>query len=71
MMPVVPEFAKLDLVPYSCLIQLTRDCRRHSAAQGSDGSHGDFFTAVLGGAGVSGCDHVWFQQGALQVDMVV
>lgn len=50
---------------------LTCDGRRHSAAQGSDGSHGDFLTAVLGGAGVSGCDHVWFQQGALQVDMVV
>lgn len=42
-------------------VSLTCDGRRHSAAQGGDGSHGDFLTAVLGGAGVSGCDHVGFQ----------
>lgn len=50
---------------------LTCDSGRHGAAQGGHGSHGDFLAAVLGGAGVSGCDHVGFQQSPFQVHVVV
>lgn len=50
---------------------LTCDGRRHSSAQGSDGSHGDLLAAVLDGAGMSSCNHVGFQQSALKVHMVV
>lgn len=50
---------------------LTRDCRRHGAAQGSNGGHGDLLVAVFVGAGVSGSDHVGLEQGTLQVDVVV
>lgn len=50
---------------------LTRDCRGHGAAQGSDGCHGDLLVTVLVRAGVSGGDHVGLEQGALQVDVVV
>lgn len=71
MMPVVPEFAKLNLAPHSCLVQLTRDCRRHSAAQGGDGCHCNLLVAVLVRAGVPGGNHVGLEQGALQVHVVV
>lgn len=50
---------------------LTRDCRRHSAAQGSNSGHRDLLVAVFVGAGVSGSDHIGFEQGTLQVDVVV
>lgn len=49
----------------------TCDGRRHGSAQGSDGSHGDLLAAVLGGAGMSGCNHVGFQQSAFKVYVVV
>lgn len=52
-------------------LSLTWDSRRHSATQSGDSSHGNLLAAVLGGAGVSGCDHVGFQQCPLQVHMVV
>lgn len=52
-------------------IQLTRDCRGHSAAQGGNSCHCDLLVAVLVRAGVSGGNHVGFEQGALQVDVVV
>lgn len=50
---------------------MTCDGRRHGSAQGSDGSHGDLLAAVLGGAGMTGCDHVGFQQSAFKVYVVV
>lgn len=50
---------------------VTCDGRRHGAAQGSDGSHGDLLAAVLDGAGMSGCNHVGFQQSAFKVYVVV
>lgn len=52
-------------------IQLTRNCRGHSAAQGSHGCHCNLLVAVLVGARVSGGNHVGLEQGALQVHMVV
>lgn len=50
---------------------LTRDCRRHRAAQGGNSGHCDLLVAVFVGAGVSGSDHVGLEQGTLQVDVVV
>lgn len=50
---------------------LAWDSRRHCAAQSSNSSHGDFFTAVLSWAGVSSCDHVGLQQCPLEVHVVV
>lgn len=52
-------------------IQLTGDGRRHSAAQGSNSCHCNLLVAVLVRAGVSCGHHVGFEQGALQVDVVV
>lgn len=43
----------------------------NSAAQGGDSCHCNFLWAVLGGAAVSSSDHVGFEEGALQVDVVV
>ena len=50
---------------------MTCNGRWNSATQGGDGCHGYLLRAVLGGAGMSGGDHVGFEQGALQVHMVV
>lgn len=52
-------------------MQLTRDCRGHSATQGSNSGHGDLLVAVLVWARVSWGDHVGFEQSALKVDVVV
>lgn len=70
-MHVVPESAKLNLAPHSCFVQLTRDRRRHSAAQGGDSCHCNLLVAVLVRAGVPGGNHVGLEQGALQVHVVV
>lgn len=56
------------MTPCKCL---TRDCRRHGAAQGRNSGHCDLLVAVFVGAGVSGSDHVGLEQGTLQVDVVV
>lgn len=68
------RFYKHDCVCRVCMTacnHLTRDCRRHSAAQGSNSGHCDLLVAVFVGAGVSSSDHVGLEQGTLQVDMVV
>lgn len=52
-------------------MRLTRNCWGHSATQCRDSSHGNLLRSVLVWAGVSSCHHIRFQQGALQVDMVV
>ena len=51
--------------------RLTCDRRGNGAAQGGQGRHSNLLRAVLGGTAVSGCHHVGFEEGALQVHVVV
>lgn len=50
---------------------ITRNCSRDGAPQSSHRSHGDLLRGVLCGAGVSSSDHVWLQQSALQVHVMI
>lgn len=54
-----------------CFLTLTWHSGGDSAPQSSHCSHGDLLRGVLCGAGVSSCDHVGFQQSALQVHVVI
>lgn len=55
----------------SDVIDVTSDCRRHSAAQSSDGRHGNLFGTVFGGAAMSRGHHVGLEQGSLQIHMMI
>ncbi len=51
--------------------RLTGDGRWNGAAQGGDGGHCYLLRRVLVGAGVASGHHVGFQQGSLQIHMMV
>lgn len=53
------------------VMKLTWNCSRDGAPQSSHCSHGNLLRGVLFRAGVSGSDHVWLQQRALQVHVVI
>lgn len=53
------------------IVCLTCDRRGDGASQGGDSCHRDFLWAVLGGAAVSSCDHVRFEESTFQIHVVV
>lgn len=69
----VSKDSKKDSFIINCpnVLQVTWNSGGYSTSEGTDCCHGNLLRGVLLGAGVSGRDHVRFEQSTLQIHMVV